>query len=119
MRSWLGRRARVVGLITVKNKKGIMRKLKLMAGAACVAVAISANAVLVLDGGFEVGSPGNYKTIFTGGTIGAWTVSAGSVDLIGTYWQHSEGTRSVDWGAMGTETFGRPSSALCPMLGTT
>jgi choice-of-anchor C domain-containing protein len=57
---------------------------------------------LVTNGGFEDGpeqdpaGPG-FTTMVAGTTaIPGWTVTRGSVDYIGTYWQHAGGRRSVD-----------------------
>ena len=48
----------------------------------------AASAANVLDGNFSEGAlAGGFQTIGSGGSIGAWTVSSGSVDLIGSYWQ--------------------------------
>jgi choice-of-anchor C domain-containing protein len=58
----------------------------------------SAFANLVLDGGFEQGtvSGGYFQTYNAPNIMGGWTVSAGSVDLIGSAWQPAEGSQSVD-----------------------
>lgn len=68
------------------------------AGALVLALAGGANAsALVADGTFSEGSSaGAYTTIFTNGTIGAWTVTDGSVDLIGSYWAQPTGSYSID-----------------------
>jgi choice-of-anchor C domain-containing protein len=57
---------------------------------------------LVTNGGFEDGpepdpaGPG-FTTMFAVTTaIPGWTVTRGSVDYIGAYWQHAAGRRSVD-----------------------
>lgn len=52
----------------------------------------------VMNGSFEAGDdPGSYSTIIPGDTdITGWTVTVGSVDYIGTYWQAAEGARSID-----------------------
>jgi len=58
-----------------------------------------ASANLVLDGGFEtpvVDSPNGFVGVDSHGTIGAWTVTAGNVDLVGNYWTAAEGKQSVD-----------------------
>jgi Protein of unknown function (DUF642) len=52
---------------------------------------------LVLDGGFEkptVGGP--LITLVSGATLGQWDVTAGSIDLIGSYWVSAAGAQSVD-----------------------
>src|SRR5581483_9067756 len=70
------------------------------AGAAgAVMIAGSALAASIANGSFENGTdPGSYLTVNSGDstTITNWTVSQGSVDYIGTYWQPSDGNRSID-----------------------
>lgn len=53
---------------------------------------------LIIDGGFEGGAdPGTFSTYGTGSlSLPGWTILSGSVDHIGTYWQPSEGSRSLD-----------------------
>jgi choice-of-anchor C domain-containing protein len=58
-----------------------------------------AGASVVINGSFEQGpaSVGNFVTFGTGSTaITGWTVTQGSIDLIGRYWNHSDGARSLD-----------------------
>jgi len=61
-----------------------------------------AEANLVSDGNFTLApDPGTFTTYgpgySAGSTFGGWTVTAGSIDLIGTYWQAPpNGGRSVD-----------------------
>jgi choice-of-anchor C domain-containing protein len=52
----------------------------------------------VSNGSFELGTaPGLFSTEFPGSThITDWTVVSGTVDYVGTYWQASEGSRSID-----------------------
>lgn len=66
-------------------------------------VVTSAKANLVIDGNFNSngeGTPSPFTTITAGYTIGntgGWLVTAGSVDLIGTYWNApTAGGNSVD-----------------------
>jgi choice-of-anchor C domain-containing protein len=49
------------------------------------------------NGSFETGTdPGTFTTLAPGSTnITGWTVS-GEIDYIGTYWQASQGSRSID-----------------------
>jgi len=49
------------------------------------------------NGSFELGTdPGAYKTLNPGATdIFGWTIT-GQIDYIGTYWQASDGNRSLD-----------------------
>ena len=53
---------------------------------------------ILLDGLFrEAADPGTYATYTSGQTVGNWTVSNGSVDLLGTSYQSSPlGGRSID-----------------------
>jgi choice-of-anchor C domain-containing protein len=54
---------------------------------------------LIQNGSFEIGSinPGSFTTLGVGSTVIAnWTVSQGTIDYIGTLWQASEGSRSLD-----------------------
>jgi choice-of-anchor C domain-containing protein len=57
---------------------------------------IAASANLVLDGGFEDPAITGTYTTYGVGAMGAWTVAAGSVDLIHDYWQPAAGSQSVD-----------------------
>ncbi|CCI31578.1 choice-of-anchor C family PEP-CTERM protein [Microcystis sp. T1-4] len=56
---------------------------------------------LIQNGSFENGGdPGVFQTINAGSTvITGWTVSQGSIDYIGTLWQASNGSRSLDLAA--------------------
>ena len=57
----------------------------------------SASLNLVADGGFENPSAVQpFQTFNISGTVGAWTVASGSVDLIGNYWRAAEGSQSLD-----------------------
>lgn len=53
---------------------------------------------LILNGSFEQGTnPGSFSTLNAGSTdIANWTVTQGSIDYIGSYWQASDGVRSLD-----------------------
>jgi choice-of-anchor C domain-containing protein len=68
---------------------------------------------LIQNGSFETGSidPGGFTTLGVGSTvITGWTVvgvSPGTIDYIGTFWQASEGSRSLDLDSAGIQqTFG-------------
>jgi choice-of-anchor C domain-containing protein len=79
-----------------------MKSLKSIVAASTVGTMLllsgSAFANLVVDGGFEqpaVSGPSQFYN--AGDTMGGWTVSAGSVDLIGSLWQAAGGSsQSVD-----------------------
>jgi choice-of-anchor C domain-containing protein len=77
-----------------------MKILGLIAGAALLLGAQSAYAVSITNGSFELGTdPGVFTPLAAGDntSITGWTVGgAGGVDYIGTYWQASEGNRSLD-----------------------
>lgn len=70
--------------------------------ATAVALALSqvgtAQAAIVADGAFTQGaSAGSFSTIGAGQTIGAWTVTGNSVDLIGNYWEATpNGGHTID-----------------------
>ena len=54
---------------------------------------------IVTNGSFENGTPpGTFTTVNAVDTtsITGWTVSSGSVDYIGSYWQPQDGQRSID-----------------------
>jgi choice-of-anchor C domain-containing protein len=77
-----------------------MKILGLIAGAALLLGAQSAYAVTITNGSFELGTPSDVGGITTLGngstTITGWTVGGNSVDWIGSLWQPSEGSRSLD-----------------------
>jgi choice-of-anchor C domain-containing protein len=59
----------------------------------------SAQANLVINGSFETGvDPGVFTTLnaIDSTSISGWTVTGGSIDYIGSYWQASDGSRSID-----------------------
>jgi choice-of-anchor C domain-containing protein len=66
---------------------------------------VSANANLITNGSFE-GGPSSFfqqhNAISTG--ISGWTVTSGSIDWIGNYWEASDGINSLDMngGSAGT-----------------
>jgi hypothetical protein len=49
------------------------------------------------NGSFENGTdPGSFRTLGVGSAaIEGWSVAGGNVDYIGTYWQPSDGGRSI------------------------
>ena len=63
--------------------------------------AASADVNLIDNGSFETASidPGSFATLNPGSTvINNWTVDLGTIDYIGTYWDASDGDRSIDLG---------------------
>jgi choice-of-anchor C domain-containing protein len=81
-----------------------MSNLKNLAVMAVFALsANAANAASIANGSFELTGPGaapggNYTSVNAGDStsITGWTVTAGSVDLIGGYWLASHGSNSLD-----------------------
>jgi choice-of-anchor C domain-containing protein len=88
----------------------------LLAGFAVPPTEARAAPVLV-NGGFELGTdPG--ATFITLGVlstdIDGWTVTAGSIDYIGGYWQPSEGGRSVDMNGLAAGALSQTITGLIP-----
>lgn len=76
-----------------------MRLSVLVAGLALASsVSGAAGAAVIANGSFEDGpAVGSFGTLGTGSNaIAGWTVSAGTIDYIGTYWSAQDGARSVD-----------------------
>ena len=86
----------------------------LFALAAIAAVPTAAGAASIANGSFEDGTdPGVFTTVGTGQTnITGWDVLSGSVDYIGSYWQASDGTRSVDLSGNSIGTLGQTVTGL-------
>ena len=86
----------------MKAHKSVSCTLAALALSLCgFAGSAHATSIITIDNGsFESGTnPGGFTTVGTGGlNIDGWTVSAGSVDYIGTYWQAADGFRSLDMG---------------------
>jgi choice-of-anchor C domain-containing protein len=68
----------------------------------CAVVALLASplrlcANLVVDGSFEAPiATSPFQTFNAGSSVGGWTVSAGSIDLINGYWNAADGNQSID-----------------------
>ena len=78
-----------------------MLKRMMMAAALAIGAAGGAQAVTLVNGSFETGPNPNgslgYITLGTGNnSINGWTVTDGSIDYIGNYWQAQDGSRSID-----------------------
>lgn len=73
-------------------------KIRIMIMMLCALAFTSAAFAQVQNGGFEDGTdPGSFTTVGAGGgNITGWTVTFGSVDYIGSYWEAAEGSRSID-----------------------
>jgi choice-of-anchor C domain-containing protein len=67
-----------------------------------IAAALAATPVaatnLITNGSFETGpAPGAFTTLGAGSTaINGWTVTSGTIDYIGSYWNAGAGNRSLD-----------------------
>lgn len=64
----------------------------------------AAAAATIVNGGFEApGSfSGSYMTLHAGSSdLSGWAIESGSIDLINTLWQHSEGQYSIDLSGQG------------------
>jgi choice-of-anchor C domain-containing protein len=81
-------------------KKRILLTAATTIGVVAAIIGTTASALAPLtNGSFETGTdPGSYATLSAGDstTINGWTVSTGSVDYIGNYWQAADGARSID-----------------------
>lgn len=65
--------------------------------AAALAVGAGAASAQIANRGFETPiQGGGFGTVSAGGSMDAWQVSAGSVDLINSYWTAREGSQSLD-----------------------
>lgn len=70
---------------------------------------------LVTNGSFEIGTdPGGFTTLNSGDntSIVGWTVGGHSVDYIGTYWNASDGKRSVDLAGNNAGSVGQTVTGL-------
>jgi choice-of-anchor C domain-containing protein len=77
----------------------MMKKLQsiLIVSVILISFAGSSTLAALTNGSFELGiDPGSYTTLNPGNTnIFGWTIT-GQIDYIGTYWQASDGSRSID-----------------------
>jgi choice-of-anchor C domain-containing protein len=75
---------------------------------ACAATAAQASS-LIINGGFEEGAdPGSYTTLNLGSNaLPGWVIGGNSIDVVGTYWQPSEGKRSIDLAGNGAGGIGQ------------
>lgn len=95
---------------------------KWLAGLAFVALAPLASAApnLIVNGSFEANSinfTGGFSTLAAGSNaLTGWDITAGSVDLINTYWNPSQGHYSLD---LSGETDGTISQSFATVVGQT
>jgi len=99
-----------------------------MAAGLSLSLAAPASAVSITNGSFEFGpDPGSFTTLLNGDTsITGWTVGGLGVDYIGSYWQASDGVRSIDlngndqgsiWQQLTGLTIGQNYTVLFDMAG--
>jgi choice-of-anchor C domain-containing protein len=79
-----------------------------------LATPASAALNLVSNGSFELGSnPGTFSTLGVGSPgLTDWTIAGGTIDYIGSYWQASDGVRSVDLAGNAPGTISQTISGL-------
>ena len=78
-----------------------MLKRTMIAAALAFGAAGGVQAATLVNGSFEIGPNPNvgpgFITLGTGNSsITGWTVTAGSIDYIGSYWMAQDGSRSID-----------------------
>ena len=93
-----------------------MRLLSLPVFALLVAlVGLESQASLIVNGSFEDGTNApvvGFRTLNAVNTdLTGWTVTSGSIDWIGDYWQAADGDRSIDLGGNGDGTIASTSFA--------
>ena len=88
-------------------------------GGICGGIAVplhGAQAVTITNGSFESGlnNIGDFTTINAtdSSSITGWTVSSGSVDYIGTYWNAADGHRSLDMNGLSAGTISQMVTGL-------
>lgn len=80
--------------------------------------ALPANAAVILNGSFEEGTFGSgpFDTLAAGsGAITGWSIGGAGVDWIGSFWQASDGGRSLDMSALDA---GSVAQSLATVAGT-
>jgi choice-of-anchor C domain-containing protein len=79
--------------------EGMMKKFQSIIVLSAIVMSFTGSSAWagLINGSFELGTdPGAYKTLNPGDTdIFGWTIT-GQIDYIGTYWQASDGNRSLD-----------------------
>jgi choice-of-anchor C domain-containing protein len=75
----------------------MMRLLSTCAGVALLSSPFRLCANLVVDGSFEAPiATSPFQTFNAGSSVGGWTVTGGSIDLINGYWNAADGNQSID-----------------------
>jgi choice-of-anchor C domain-containing protein len=85
------------------NRKKLEDKMKTIRNLIIASLIVSSFAgssalAALTNGSFETGTnPGSFTTLSSGSSdILGWTIGDGGIDYIGTYWQPSDGERSID-----------------------
>lgn len=80
-----------------------MHRILLTSVVAAAFAAAPAQAVTIINGGFDAApAPNPYQTVAAGqNSIAGWTVGGASVEWIGNYWQSHDGTNSIDLAGAG------------------
>jgi choice-of-anchor C domain-containing protein len=90
----------------------------LVTTAIALLMAGSAQAATIVNGSFETGTNppgGGFATLNAGNTsITGWSIGGGGIDWIGTFWQASDGVRSLDMTAL---TAGSVSQDVATVIG--
>src|SRR5947209_7911389 len=93
------------------GRRAVVMAAALLAAGAAVPATASASVDAVSNGSFETPDAGTGFTTFGAGSdMGGWTVTAGSVDLLGTGWQAADGQQSVDMSGNGPGTIAQTLS---------
>src|SRR5438445_12750864 len=90
--SLLGRFSRMKSKILLRTCFCLLTAVLLMVPVRAVV------AQTLVNGSFELGAnPGDSVLVYSGDstTIPGWTVTSGSVDLVGTHWPAADGSRSI------------------------
>jgi choice-of-anchor C domain-containing protein len=90
--------------LNVENRTMAGRRITIAAALVLVAARTpAADAQLVTNGGFETvdpsvcADPAGFHRLDAGSALlPGWTIPSGSIDVMCTYWQHAQGSRSID-----------------------
>lgn len=94
----------------MKRRSSVSAAIAVVASIALSGSALAAFAG-VTNGSFESGTndPGAYEQLNAGSTVlTGWTITTGSVDWVGTYWQAAAGSKSLDMNGAAPGTISQP-----------
>ncbi len=91
-----------------------MKQFQLLALLSALGLGSVASAAGFQNGSFETGTnPGTFTQLGAGDpSIAGWTIGGHSVDYIGTYWQASNGERSIDMSGGGAGSLSQSFDTL-------